>query len=57
MKNENLGLMAGLSTLSGIMALWLNHWLTGAVLAGIGITFAILLGLSKRSKRPLGEKR
>lgn len=58
MKDENLGLVAGLTMMASITAVLLEHKAVGLILGAVGLSFAIALGLSKRKKgRAIAENR
>lgn len=50
MKDEKLGLVAGLILLASTTAVLLKHKAVGLILGAVGLWFAIALGLSKRKK-------
>ncbi len=50
MKDENLAIVAGLSSLASVTAFWIGHSVIGLFLGAISVAFAIRLGLSKRDK-------
>ena len=51
MKVGNLGLIGGLIMLAGTTAMLLEHKAVGASLGVVGLAFAVINGLSERSKR------
>jgi hypothetical protein len=56
MKNENLGIVAGLASLASITVFWIGHSAIGLLLGFISIAFAVRLGLSKRYKGKTGQR-
>lgn len=50
MKVGNLGLIGGLMMLAGTTAMLLEHKAVGASLGVVGLAFAVINGLSERSK-------